>query len=60
MAAKAVTQTDIALKWSKLTGPELVAIDSPETLAAQLVKSYNLDRAKAEAEVKSWLAGRVF
>jgi hypothetical protein len=55
-----ISSKDICNKWTKFTVAEADALKTPENLSAQLMKSYNLPKAQAEAEVKAWLAGRTF
>jgi hypothetical protein len=55
-----ISSKDICAKWTKFTVAEADALKTPESLSAQLMKSYNLPKAQAEADVKAWLAGRTF
>ena len=55
-----VSATDIASKWSKVTHPEAAAIKNVEGLSVQVQKSYGFDKAKADAEVKQFMADRTF
>ena len=55
-----VSAQDISSKWSKLTESEAAAIKNVESLSAQVAKSYNLDKAKADAEVKAFMGSRTF
>ena len=55
-----ISAKDISSKWGKLSEAEASAVKSFDSLSAQVAKSYNLDKAKAEAEVKTWMAGRTF
>jgi hypothetical protein len=55
-----ILSKDICTKWTKVTVAEADAVKTPESLSAQLIKSYNLPKAQAEADVKAWLAGRTF
>jgi hypothetical protein len=59
-ASTHVSAKDISSKWSKFSDSEAAAIKSTEGLSAQVVKTYSLDKAKADAEVKTWMAGRTF
>jgi hypothetical protein len=55
-----ISAKDISLKWSKVSEAEAGAIKNVEALTAQVVKSYGRDRTAAEAEVKTFMAGRSF
>jgi hypothetical protein len=55
-----VCAQDISSKWSKVTQNEANAIKNVEGLSAQVAKSYNLDKAKAGAEVKAFMGTRPF
>ena len=55
-----VSAQDISSKWSKVTQNEANAIKNVEGLSAQVAKSYNLDKAKADAEVKAFMGTRTF
>jgi hypothetical protein len=55
-----VTAKEISSKWGKLTEAEASSIKNLDSLSAQVAKSYNLDKPKADAEVKAWMAGRTF
>jgi len=55
-----VSAQDISSKWSKVTQTEASAIKNVDSLSAQVAKSYNLDRAKADAEVKAFMGSRTF
>ena len=55
-----VSAQDISSKWSKVTRNEANAIKNVEGLSAQVAKSYNLDKAKADAEVKAFMGTRTF
>lgn len=55
-----VTAKEISSKWGKFTEAEASAIRNLDGLSAQVAKSYNLDKPKADAEVKAWMAGRTF
>jgi hypothetical protein len=55
-----VSAQDISSKWTKVTPSEANAIKNVESLSAQVAKSYNLDRAKADAEVKAFMGTRTF
>jgi hypothetical protein len=51
---------DIHSKWSKLSEAELANVKSHSSLSALVAKAYSLDKAKADADVTTWLAGRSF
>ncbi len=55
-----VSAKDISAKWGKLTEVEASAIKNVDSLSAQVAKSYNFDKPKADAEVKAFMAGRTF
>ncbi len=55
-----VLSKDISAQWPKLTPAEAGTPKTPEALSAQIMKSYNLPKDQAEADVKAWLAGRTF
>ena len=55
-----VTAKEISTKWGKLSETEASSIKNFDGLSAQVAKSYNLDKSKADAEVKAWMAGRTF
>jgi hypothetical protein len=55
-----ISASDIRSKWIKLTEADTAAISSVDGLTAQLVKSYNLPKDKAHAEVIAWVGGRSF
>ena len=55
-----VTMKEICTKWPKFTEPQAEGLKTFENLSAQVAKSYNLPQAQAEADVKTWLAGRTF
>ena len=59
-ALNRVQSKDISAKWLKFTPAEAEALKTPEALSAQVMKSYNLSKDQAEADVKAWLAGRTF
>jgi hypothetical protein len=51
---------DIHAKWSKLNEADLTHVKSHDALSALVVKGYSLDKAKADADVTAWMAGRSF
>ncbi|SDR43346.1 hypothetical protein SAMN05519103_03040 [Rhizobiales bacterium GAS113] len=51
---------DIHAKWSKLNEADLARVKSHDALSALVVKGYGLDKAKADADVTVWMAGRSF
>jgi excinuclease UvrABC nuclease subunit len=55
-----VSAQDISAKWSKVTQNEAAAIRNVDSLSTQVQKSYGLDKAKADAEVKQFMGARTF
>ena len=55
-----VSAQDICSRWAKVTQVEAAAINNTDGLSAQLEKSYGLDKAKADAEVKAFMGSRTF
>ena len=55
-----VSALDISAEWSKVTESEAAAIRNVDSLSAQVQKSYGLDKAKADAEVKQFMGTRTF
>jgi hypothetical protein len=55
-----VSALDISAKWSKVTESEAAAIRNVDSLSAQVQKSYGLDKAKADADVKQFMGNRTF
>lgn len=55
-----VAAKDITQRWPKFTQAEADALKSPENLSAQVMKTYNMPKLQADADVKAWLAGRTF
>ena len=55
-----VSAQDICSRWAKVTQVEAAAIKNTVGLSAQLEKSYGLDKAKADAEVKAFMGSRTF
>lgn len=51
---------DIHAKWSKLPEADLANVKSHDALSALVAKAYTLDKAKADADVTAWIAGRSF
>ncbi len=51
---------DIHAKWSKLNVADLTNVRSHDALSALVVKAYSLDKARADADVTTWMAGRSF
>ena len=51
---------DIQSKWPKFSSAELANVKSHDSLSALVAKAYSLDKAKADADVTTWLAGRSF
>jgi len=51
---------DIHAKWSKLNQADLANVKSRDALSALVVKAYSLDKARADADVTTWMAGRSF
>ena len=60
MSNAKILAKDIHAKWSKLNEADLAHVKSHEALSALVVKTYNGDKAKADAEVTEWMAGRSF
>jgi hypothetical protein len=51
---------DIHAKWPKLNESDLTNVKTHDALSALVVKGYNFEKAKADAEVTAWMAGRSF
>jgi hypothetical protein len=51
---------DIYSRWGKITEVEAVKVKSQGDLTVLVAKAYDLDKAKADAAVTSWMAGRSF
>lgn len=51
---------DIYSRWGKITEVEAVKVKNQGDLIHLVAKAYNLDQAKADAAVTSWMAGRSF
>ena len=60
MADTKILAKDIHAKWDKLAETDLVNVKSHEALSALVGKAYSLDKAKADADVTAWIAGRSF
>ena len=60
MSNTKILAKDIHVKWSKLNEADLTYVKSRDALSALVVKGYNLDKAKADADVTAWMAGRSF
>jgi hypothetical protein len=60
MTSTKILEKDIHTRWPKLNEAELANVKSHDALSALVVKGYNLDRAKADTEVTTWMAGRSF
>ena len=60
MSNTKILAKDIHAKWSKLNEADLTYVKSRDALSALVVKGYNLDKAKADADVTAWMAGRSF
>jgi hypothetical protein len=52
--------SDIHAKWSKLNEADLAKVKSHDALSALVVKTYSLDKARADVDVTTWMAGRSF
>jgi hypothetical protein len=52
-----ILANEIQAKWSKLNSSE---VKSHDALSALVAKAYSLDKAKADADVTAWMAGRSF
>jgi hypothetical protein len=55
-----ILANEIQAKWSKLNLADLTHVKSHDALSALVVKTYGLDKAKADADVTAWMAGRSF
>jgi hypothetical protein len=51
---------DIHTRWGKLTEADVAAVKTHDALSALVVKAYGLDKASADADVTTWMAGRTF
>jgi hypothetical protein len=52
-----ILANEIQAKWSMLNSSE---VKSHDALSALVAKAYSLDKAKADADVTAWMAGRSF
>jgi hypothetical protein len=55
-----ILPNEIQAKWSKLNSSDLTQVTSHDALSALVAKAYSLDKAKADADVTAWMAGRSF
>jgi hypothetical protein len=60
MSNTKILTKDIHDKWSKLNEADLTNVKSHDALSALVVKGYGFDKAKADADVTAWMAGRSF
>jgi hypothetical protein len=60
MSNTKILAKDIHAKWPKLNEADLAHVKSHDALSALLVNGYGLDKAKADADVTTWMAGRSF
>jgi hypothetical protein len=60
MSDTKILAKDIHAKWSKLNEADLPNVKTHDALSALVVKGYGLDKAKADADVTAWIAGRSF
>jgi hypothetical protein len=60
MSNTKILAKDIHVKWSKLNEADLTNVKSHYALSALVVKGYGFDKAKADADVTAWMAGRSF
>jgi hypothetical protein len=60
MSGTKILAKDIHAKWGKLTEADVANVKSHDALSALVAKAYNLDKAKADADVATWQAGRSF
>jgi hypothetical protein len=60
MSDTKILAKDMHAKWSKLNEADLTNVKSHDALSALVVKGYGLDKAKADADVTAWIAGRSF
>ena len=51
---------DVHAKWGKLTEADVATVRTHDALSALVVKAYSLDKARADADVTTWMAGRTF
>ena len=55
-----VSAEDITTKWAKVTQSEAAAIKNVDGLSAQVQKSYDFDKVKADSEVRAFMGARTF
>jgi hypothetical protein len=60
MTGTKILAKEIHLRWSKLNEADLTHVKTHDALSALVVKGYALDKAKADADVTAWMAGRSF
>jgi hypothetical protein len=60
MTSTKILSKDIHAKWSKLDEKDLAHVKSHDALSALVVKGYGLEKARADADVTAWMAGRSF
>jgi hypothetical protein len=60
MPVTKILVNEIQAKWSKLNPSDLTHVRTHDALSALVVKAYSLDKAKADADVTAWMAGRSF
>ena len=53
-----VSAQDICSRWAKVTQVEAAAIKNTDGLSAQVAKSYGLDKAMADAQVRAFMGTR--
>jgi hypothetical protein len=60
MSNTKILSKDIHAHWPKLNETDLANVKSHDALSALVVKGYGLEKAKADADVTAWMAGRSF
>ena len=60
MTLNKILAKEIHTKWPKLNEADLANVKSHDALSALVVKGYGFEKAKADAEVTAWMAGRSF
>jgi len=55
-----IQTNEIRAKWSKLKEADLTNVRNHDELSALVEKSYNLDKARANADVTAWMVDRSF
>ena len=60
MPGTKILAKEIHLKWSKLDEADLTHVKNHDALSALVVKGYGLEKARADADVTAWMAGRSF